>query len=238
MGRKIDRWVLLDKRAHAVKRLTSGFFILIHDREFVRLQRRVAISHVAMEKIKEPVMLKDDNAVALGVPLRLDEEETVGNLLASGEILVGAVLVRNTDDVVALEFESVSILRRDIDLSVRERSDGSGMVRMLVGDENLGHLLSLVAQSRERLDIVVQLLAHVERRAQLLGRSGSARLEPRVNEDDTLIRVKQEILQAATIDDLLVKAVLALLTTESERLVHETAVEHTDSMNSIDFHNR
>lgn len=238
MGGEIDRRIVLDKLTNTVQRLASRLLVLKNNGKLVCLQRRVAISHVAMEKIKEPVMLKDDNAVALGVPLRLDEEETVGNLLASGEILVGAILVRDTDDVVSLKLESVSILRRDIDLSVRERSDGSGMVRMLVGDENLGHLLSLVAQSRERLDIVVQLLAHVERRAQLLGRSGSARLETRVNEDDTLIRVKQEILQAATIDDLLVKAVLALLTTESERLIHETAVEHTDGMNSIDFHNR
>lgn len=238
MGGEIDRRIVHDKLTNTVQRLASRLLVLKNNGKLVCLQRRVAISHVAMEKIKEPVMLKDDNAVALGVPLRLDEEETVGNLLASGEILVGAILVRDTDDVVTLKLESVSILRRDIDLSVRERSDGSGMVRMLMGDENLGHLLSLVAQSRERLDIVVQLLAHVERRTQLLGRSGSARLEPRVNEDDTLIRVKQEILQAATIDDLLVKAVLALLTTESERLVHETAIEHTDGMNSIDFHNR
>ena len=105
---------------------------------------------------------------------------------------------------------------------------------MLVGDENLGHLLGFIAESAQRRHIVCHQFAHIERSAQLLGRCIKVGLEAGVNQYHLVARVDEEVLQTAAIDDLVVEGFPTLLATEGERLVHEAAVKHADS---FDFHN-
>ena len=104
---------------------------------------------------------------------------------------------------------------------------------MLVGQQDLGHLLGTVAHLLEGGREVVVLLAHVEGSAQLLGRLLVVVLEASVHQNHLVAHVDEEALQAATVDDLLIKLVFPFFSAEGERLVHKSAINH---FNSFNFH--
>ena len=190
-----------------------------------------------MEHVAESVVLQDDDAVTFGVALGLDEPKTGSHLLGTGEVLVGFLIFRTYDVTSLRKVHCVGILRRDIDLGVGKLCDAFGVIAMLVGNEDFGHLLRLVAQCSERRHIVVHLVAHVEWCAQLLGWGRHAGLEARVDEDDTFVGLDEEVLERAAIDDLLVEHVLTFLSAKGERLMHEAVVIHAHGLDSFDFHN-
>jgi len=232
MGGEIDGGILHDELADAVERLAGGLLVLEDDAQLVGLEGSVAIGDVAVEHIEEAVVLGNDDAVAFGVALSLDEPDAIGHLLGVGEVLVG-LTVLSAHDVLALQLHGISIFGRDVNLGVREVADAIGVVGMLVSDENLRHLLGLVACLSEGFHVVGHLLAHIERCAELLGRDRELRLETCVDKDDLLSRVDEEVLQRVAIDDLFVKSIFTLLTAKGKGLSHKPAVEHTDS---FDYH--
>ena len=115
-----------------------------------------------MEHVEQTVVLQNGDAVALGVALRLDEPQAVGNLHGVGEVVIGLAKL-GADDVVSLQFHRIGVLGSDINLGIGEFADAVAVVGVLVGDENLGHLLGFVARSGEGLHIVGNLLSHIER---------------------------------------------------------------------------
>ena len=189
-----------------------------------------------MEHVEEAIQLGDDDAVALGVALGLNEPDAVGHLLGTREVLV-RLLVFGADDVPAFrKFHCVGILGRDIHLGVGELCYAVRVVAVLVGDEDFCHLLRLVAQLGERCHIVVHFVTHEERCAQLLGRNRHAGLEACIDEDDAFVSLDEEVLERAAIDDLLVECFFTFLTAEGKRLVHKAVVIHAHGLDSFDFH--
>ena len=237
VGGEIDGGIVLDESADAVEGLAGCSLILKDDGELIGLQGSIAVGDVTVEHVVETIVLQDDNAVALGVTLCLDEVEAGGNFLAGREVLVASVLIADANDIFAFKLHSIGILRRDIHLGVGELGDAVGVVAVLVGDEDLRHLLRLVAQCSERCHIVIHLVAHVERCAQLLGRNRHSGLEACVDEDDAFVSLDEEVLQRTAIDDLLVEHVLAFLAAKGKRLVHEAMVKHAHGLNCFDSHN-
>ena len=147
-----------------------------------------------MEHVEESVAFKDDDAVALGVSLGLDEPKTIDDLFGTWEVLE-RVVISSTNHIAAYwQFHCIGILGRNVDLGIREERDGIGVVGMLVGDEDAGHLFRLIAQSLEGCHKVGNGFAHIERSAQLLGWSGEAGLEACIDEYHFVTRVDEEVL--------------------------------------------
>lgn len=84
MGGEIDRGIVLDELTYAVQGLTRCIYILENDAEFVGFQSCIAVGHVAMEHIIEIILLGDDDAIAFGMTLGLDEPDAFGHLLCIG----------------------------------------------------------------------------------------------------------------------------------------------------------
>ena len=101
VGGEIDGRIVLDKLADAVEGLAGGSLILEDNREFVGLQGGVAVGDVTVEHVVESVVFQNDDAVALGVALCLNEIEAGGDFLAGGEVLVTAILIADSYDVLS-----------------------------------------------------------------------------------------------------------------------------------------
>ena len=147
--------------------------------------------------------------------------------------MIGLAIL-SADDVVALELHGVGILGSDINLGIGELADAVAVVVVLVGNEDLGHLLGFVACNGEGLHIVGHFIAHIERSAILPGRSCKVGFEAGVNQYHLVARVDEKVLQTAAVDDLGIEGLASLFAAKGERLVHETAIKHADC---FDFHN-
>ena len=84
VGGEIDGGIVLDESADAVKGLAGCCLVVEDDREFVGFQGSVAVGDVAVEHVVESIVLQNDDAVALGVALCLDEIEAGDDFLAGG----------------------------------------------------------------------------------------------------------------------------------------------------------
>ena len=101
MGGEIDGGIVLYEFPYTFQRIAGGLDVLKDDGQFVCLQGGIRVGDVTVEHIVQALVLGDDDAVAVGVALGLNKIDTVGNLLAGREVLVRAVLVGDTDNVVS-----------------------------------------------------------------------------------------------------------------------------------------
>lgn len=96
----IDGRIVLHKFTDAVKRFTRCGDILEHYGELVLMQRLVNVSDVAVEHIEQSVVFDNNDAVADGVSLSLDQINPVRNLLACREVMICAVGEADRYDVI------------------------------------------------------------------------------------------------------------------------------------------
>ena len=144
MGGEIDGGLVLDELTYTVKGLAGSLDILEDDAEFVGLQGDVAIGHITVEHIEEPVVLGYDDAVSFSVTLGLDKPDAISYLLRIREVLERFAIL-GSDDVITLQFHLVVILGRYIYLGIGKVFQCRSMVWVFVGDEDFCHLLWLVA---------------------------------------------------------------------------------------------
>ena len=92
--------MVADKLAHTAEGCEHVLKIVKYNRLLVLIERLVNIGDIAVEHIEKTAVLNYNNAVALGVTLRLDKINAVLNLLAFGEIIVRTVGKGNGNDIV------------------------------------------------------------------------------------------------------------------------------------------
>ena len=232
MDREIDCWLFRYKIAHAVEGFTGCLDVFVDDTEFVSLQGRVAVGHVAVKHVVEAVVLQNDDAVTVGVVLGLNEPDTISHFRCLEKVVIGSILIVSADDAVVLwKFQCIGILGRNINLCIWEVLQCARVVGVLVGNEYLRHLFRLVAEGGEGVHIVGYLFAHIERCTEFLGRSGHASLEAGINEYHLLACINKKVLQRAAVDDLFVKILLAFLTAKGKLLGHKPTVVHSNCFN-------
>ena len=160
VGAAIDGGMVAHKLANAVLRFAGGGQVVENHRELVLIQRFVNVSDVAMKHVKQSVVFHHDDAVALGVALGLDEVDAVVDFLTVGEVVIRAVGEGDGDEIPKpLELGSVQLVGIDIDLGVGEAFQLAAVVGVFVGEQDLGHLLGLVADGREGLHVAADVLA-------------------------------------------------------------------------------
>ena len=160
MGAAIDGGMVAHELADAVLRLAGGGQVVENHGEFVLIQRFVHVSDVAVKHVEQAVVLHHDDAVALGVPFGLDEVDAVVDFLTVREVVIRAVGEADGDEIPKpLELGSVHLVGIDIDLGVGETFQLAAVVGVFVGEQDLGHLLGLVAEGREGLHIAADVLA-------------------------------------------------------------------------------
>ena len=235
VGAAIDGGMVAHELADAVLRLAGGGQVVEDHGEFVLIQRFVNVSNVAMKHIEQAVVLHHDDAVALGMPLGLDEVDAVVDFLTVREVIIGAVGEADGDEIPKpLELSSVYLVGIDIDLGVGEAFQLAAVVGVFVGEQDLGHPLGLVAEGRERLHIAADVLAGEGQRifiGCLLGRAGG---ETGIDENHLAAGVDEVVLQAAAIADVAVELVGAFFTAHNKRLGVETLFSE---FYCFDFHN-
>ena len=113
-----------------------------------------------MNHVEQTVHLDNDDAVALGVTLGLDVVDAVGYLLAFGEVVVGTIGIGDRHEIrESLKLRSVHLLFVYVDLCIGETLQFASVVSMLVGNQNLCHLLRLVAEVLQGIHIATDVLA-------------------------------------------------------------------------------
>ena len=88
------------KLAHTAEGCERVLKIFKYNRLLVLIERLVNIGDIAVEHIEKAAVLNYNNAVALGVTLRLDKINAVTDYLAFGEIIVRTVGKGNGNDIV------------------------------------------------------------------------------------------------------------------------------------------
>ena len=215
-----------------IQRLARRGLVLEHDGELVLVQRLVGVGHVAVDHVEKAAVLHDHNAVARGVAPGREVGHALGDLLAGREVVVSAVLEINGDDVRKLQLRRLALLAGGVYLRVGERAQLTGVVGVLVGDEDLRDLLRLVAQRRERIHIGIDLPAHVNdgllvhHLLRHLGRHAG------VHQDHLIAGVDQVVLQAGAVLDRGVDP-LRPLAAHGEELGHKAVFIELDC---LDFH--
>ena len=107
------------------------------------------------------------------------------------------------------------------------------MVGVLVRDEDFRDEVLVDAGLRQRFEIRACLLAHIERSAVFLRGQRQTVVKPGVDEDHLVAKVDGEILQARTVEYLIVERLLAVLAAKGEGLGDEAVLK---KMYSLDFH--
>ena len=153
MSGEVYGGILADELAHTVERLAGSLFILEDNAQFVGFQGCVAVGHVAVEHIVETVVFGNDDAVALGVALGLDKPNARSYLLGVGEVLIRLAIL-SAHNVVAFQFHGVGILGCYIYFCIRKLLDAVAVVVVLVGQQNLRHLLGFVASGCEGFHVI------------------------------------------------------------------------------------
>ena len=142
----INGRVAAHKLTHTVERFTRRGKVVKYNRELVLVECLVNIGDVGLEHIKQTVVFRDDKAVAVGVSFRLDEINAVRDLLTFGEVIVRAVGKLNRNNIIdSLKLVGRTLLLVDINLCVREGLQLSGMVAVLMSEQDFCDLLGLVA---------------------------------------------------------------------------------------------
>ena len=180
-----------------------------------------------MEHVEQALFLHDHDAVSIGVAFRLDQGHTGNDFLALGEIEVRAVSEGHRDNVrKPLQFSGRYLVGVDVNFCIGEGSQFTGMIAVLVRQQDLCHLLRPVTQSGEGFHIAADVLAGIEQTVIVrhLFRSTGNNLVTGINEI---------VLQAAPIADAGVELFHALFSAESERLRIKTVFSE---FNCLDFH--
>ena len=170
--------------------------------------------------------------------LGLDQVDAVGNLLRLGEVVIGAIGEGYGNKIVqALKLFSTHLFGIDIDLGVGERTQLAAVVSVLVGEQDLGHLLRLVAESGQCFHIGADVFAREDQRSLVGVLLGCTCRNTGIYQYDLRACIYQVVLQAAAIADVVVKLVHTLLTTEYEWLGIEPVTTEFDCFNfHIYFH--
>jgi len=65
--------------------------MVIHDRQLIRIDRLIGVGDIAMEHIEQAAILRDHDAVAVGMARGGDHADTRRNDLAPGKVIIRAV---------------------------------------------------------------------------------------------------------------------------------------------------
>ena len=236
MGAAVDRRLIADKLAHAVQRLARGGQIVEYHGELVFIQRLVHIGDVAVEHEEQSVALHDDDAVAVGVALGLDEIDAFQDLLALREVIIGAIGERHRDNILnALQLGGGQLIGIDVDLRMGEGAQLAGVVAVPVSQQDLRHLLRLVAQSGKCLHVAADVPAGE-------AKAGFVRLFLRctggqagVHQNHLVAGVDEIVLQAAAIADIVVEFLLSFFPSEGKGLGVEPVFSEFDCLDDHCF---
>ena len=233
MGRAVNGGILADEGADAVQRVPRRRQIFEDDRKLVRIQRFVGVGDVAVHHVKKPVALGDDDAVALGVSLGGQQINAVGDLFGGVEGVIRTILVLHAHDIRTVELQRVRLLGGEIDLRVGEAPQLPGVVLVLVGHEDLRHLLGAIAQGPEGGHIVDDAAPQVDLRILVDYHVGKFRRQSRIHQNDLVAGVDEIVLKARAVADFRIEFFHSVFTAQSERLRHEPLLVEFDC---LDFH--
>ena len=163
MGGKINSGMIVDELAHAVQRVAGCGEVLIDDGEFVCIQRLIGISHIAVDHVIQTVVFHDHDAVSQRMPFGLHKPDAIRNLLCSREVGVAFPAEGNGSQIrIPQQFLGFTFLYRGVDLRIREVPQLAGVIRVLVGDQDLADLFGFVSRVCQRVHIVFDLSSHVD----------------------------------------------------------------------------
>ena len=149
-----------------------------------------------MEHVEQAAVLDDHNAVASRVALRRQEIDAIRDLLAGGEVVVGAVLVGHCGHVGQGELLRLRFLRRGKDRRVRECRQQSGVIGMLVGDKYLRDIVRGVAQRLQCVEVVLDTGPHVDHGLFVRHLVWHAVRQTRIHQDHFAAGIDDEVLKA------------------------------------------
>ena len=117
-----------------------------------------------MEHIEQPFVFDDHDAVAVGMSLRFDEVNAVGDLLTCGEIITRAVgKLYGNDNRQPMKFDSGQFFLVEVNLHVREGAKLARVIVVLVREKDLRDLLWLIAERGDRFRITANVFTRIER---------------------------------------------------------------------------
>ena len=120
----VDCRVVTDKFSYSVKGFAGGVLIIKYYGQLVLIKRLINVGYIAVEHIEKPVILNNDNAVAVGVTFSFDEINALGYFLAFGEVVVSAVGEIHGNEIVnALQLRGIQLIAVDVYLRVGELCD-------------------------------------------------------------------------------------------------------------------
>ena len=121
VGAAIYGRLMANELTYTIHRFASGRQVVEDNGKFVRIKSLVNVGDVSLEHIEQSLVLCDDEAVTVSMPLGLDKVNTIGNLLTLWEVVISAISKLYRHDVWnVLEFVCPNFFCIHINLCIGE----------------------------------------------------------------------------------------------------------------------
>ena len=158
VGAAVDRGIVANELSHGVLGLARGLDVVENHAQLVGIQSLVHVRDVAVNHHKVVAFLDNHDGVAQRVAGGGNHAHARGDDLAGGKVVIGAVGELDALDVSAvgdclLDLVGLELGRGAIDRRLGEAAKLARVVRVLVGQANLGDHVVCVTQVGQVLDV-------------------------------------------------------------------------------------